>query len=174
MNDEPPILIDATSVRVITPDEDKKLALVDAKQCLSILSNYAGNLSAFVRYFNGRTTEERQWILFTAERLMKQNKELYTEWREIKALGQSVRIELMQAEALDRAEGNHVGFEEKMTNKGITVVYKEVNDHNNIKLWLGDVLAGRTARAKAKPTTSKSEDEEADEEDDDALQRAME
>lgn len=174
MNDEPPILIDATSVRVITPDEDKKLALLEPEQCLTLLSNFAGNLSAFVKYFGAYKSEEQQKVLFVAERLMKTDLAKFKEWRDLIRLNQTVRLELLQAEALDRLEGQDIGFVEKMTNKGVTCIYKETDAINFAKLVLGDLLAGRIYQAKTKPVVAKGDNDDDSDEDDEALARALE
>jgi hypothetical protein len=178
MNEEPPILVEVTNLAVIKTDDQRKEALYDPGTCLQILTNYAGNLSAFVKYFGAYKPEEQQFVLFTAEKLMSTDKEKHREWKKAIRLNQTVRIELLQSEALNRLEGNNVGFEEKMTNKGVTVRYKEVDDLAFAKLIIGDVIAGRIARAKTKPvlkpTGEQGEEDNYEEDEDEALALAME
>lgn len=171
MSDE---LVDVTSVRVITSDDDRKVALVNPQSCLQILLNHAGNLNAFVKYFRAHAPEEKQAVLFAAYRMIKSDKALYREWKEAINLNRAIRIDLLQFEALDRLEGNRTGYEEKHTDKGTVVKFKEADDIANAKLVLADAFAGRIAQARAKPTNRTSDTNDDIMDDDDDLTKAME
>lgn len=176
-DDPPPLLVECTNVRVITSPDDIRVALNDPEQCLNLLKNFAGNRSRFVSHFMARDQDDREFVLYTAERTMEADKEKYKEWKKIIRLNQAIRIELLQDTALERLEGNHVGFEEKQTNRGITVIYKEANDLAFGKLLLGDAFAARIYQAKSKPAGPKGnklDDDDDDDDDDEALARAME
>lgn len=172
MNDGP---IDVTSVRVITSDGDRKVALLTPQSCLQILLNHAGNLNAFVKYFRAHSEEEKQLVLFAAKQMMKTDKALYREWEDAIQTNKTIRIELLQFEALERLEGRNQAFEEKETSKGVIIKVKEIDSINFAKLTMGDAFAARIAQAKARPLVRTSDNDEPDtESDDEDLRKAME
>lgn len=177
MSDEPPILVECTKVSVINSDDERSAALLSPESCLNILHRHSGNLIEFVRYFNANDPADQQRVLYAAEQMMKTDKEKYKEWKSAILINQTVRIELLQATALNRLEGNKVGFEEKYTDRAVTLKYKEMDDISFAKLVLGDAFAGRIAKAKFVPRGPKSDGSDGsdfmDDDDDDAIERAM-
>lgn len=165
-------LVDVTHVRVINSD-DPKMALMDPKACLQILQNYAGNLSAFVKHFHASTDAQKQAVLFAAKNIVKQDKAMHREWEEAIQMNKTIRIELLQCEALDRLEGNDQAFEEKHTAKGVIIKVKESDAIAFAKLTIGDVFAARTAQAK-RPVVAAANDDDLTDTDDDDVKKAME
>lgn len=178
-NDDPPILVEVTNVESfpLVPHNERRVALQNSDTCLQILRNHSGNVLEFARYFGARDPREQQSIVFQAEQLLKTaDKSKLKEWRELIKASKGVRIELLQAEALERMEGTHVAYEEKYTDKGFVVKFKESDDIAYFKALCPDLAAERIALVRAKPAVKSqntTQDEEINDEDDDALLRAQ-
>jgi hypothetical protein len=166
----------------LVPYEERMQMLTSPDVCLTVLNNCAGNVRKFVQWFGARVSdpEEELRIYYIAEKTMQnaESDEAYKEWKRAIALNRKCRITLLKFTALDRLEGNKGAVEEKYTDKGVTLKYKEMDDLNFAKLTLGDDLAGAVARAKHIPK-GKSRTEELPDDDDemtaeeeDALARA--
>jgi hypothetical protein len=123
----------------------------------------AGDLEAFCAHY---CQSDKTWLIYTVEKLLKEHtdKELFKRWKAAKKLNLTVRISLLQSEALKKLE--------KPTEHP-SLKLSEIVSY--AKLILGDVLTAQIMAAKKPVVIDKDGNtiEPDDDDDDAAAERAM-